>query len=583
MPWLATGLGGAPSGEAGVLGQFWWFRPDADVTGEFNEVPLPVNVVAVDSQVSWAGYQGNAYAVGGWTDNVVFTGDFKLWSLGIEAPTVVPSVALAAGPGITAEVICYLAFYDVDTGERSPLSAASATLSAANQQITWSNLASFLPTNQRITHLQGWRSVDGSLPRLVWTRELGVSTVTEAVAAGELGEAFTEDYSKMPRCRYNAIWHERQVMAGNDEHPDTIFFSLIGFPERRSTITLRTKSGDPVVGLVVVRDTLIVLCRTASEIISGYTEDDIQIQIAQPHIGAVSHWGVQVIHGMAFIWADLGLYLCDGSSWFYLGHDIQPVYAADYQGRRADYEASWSAHDPATYASFLYVGDMVLNPTNPTSDEVGHEPIPAAAWTIDYNAVIPQQGGNFSQPNWSIDTHPEAGSMRCSAVLAVPGGRRGDAYFGNSGGRILRYDGENVLSSGEGLEFQLHIEHGADAYGDFGGDTTHGKRFCEIDVFLESEELGWRLYVLGGDERIGQLENQLDPQFIGDVFPSGDELRERVPVHNFKLASVTGRCAVVRITTMAASEISLQNFEYNGYQIYWMPGPVYRRRAAEPE
>lgn len=593
MPWLATTHDGAAAGAAGVVGKFWWFRPDADTTGLFNEVPLPSDAVAVNAQISWAGYQGVAYGVGGWTDNITFTGDFKLWTQGIDPPTVVPTVAVGAGPGITAGVICYLRYLDINTGERSPLSSASPTISPANQSIDWTSLASATSLNPRVTHIEGWRSVDGSLPRLVWSREVGVTAVNEATAAGNLGEAFTEDYDKFPRCRYNVVWHERQVMAGNDEHPDTIYFSLIGFPERRSSLTLRTKSGHPVIGLVVVRDTLIVTCRAASEVISGFTEDDLQIQIAQPRIGALSHWSVQVIHGLAFIWADLGLYLCDGSSWFYMGEDVQTEFSESYLNNRAAYEKSFATHDPVTNVVQLHAPI-----TNPAGTDTGY------VWIADYNVVLPQQGGNYSQPSWSYDAYGgDVGG--CAAVLAVPGGHRGDTYFGTkvgafAAGRIYRYDpatGPHQAADTWDLTHTISIVHGADAYGDQGGDTTHGKRFTEIDVFMTSEQNAWELEVLGGDEWIDEQGDTgdsaaaiQDPQFGATVaksraFQDGTAFEKR-SVHSFKLPSVTGRRCVVRLTvTLTAggghgTDVS-GSFEYNGYQIYWVPGPTHRKLLDE--
>jgi hypothetical protein len=578
MPWLATTTEGLGPGLAGVIGKFWWFKPDSNVTNEFHEVLLPSDMVGLDQPVSWASYQGLAYAVGGWTDNAVFTGDFKPWSLGIEPPTVVPTVALGAGPGITAEVICYLRFLDIDTGERSPLSAPSATLSAVNQSIDWTNLVAVTSPNPRVTHVEGWRSVDGSLPRFVWSREIGVTSVNDAVAVGAMGEAFTEDYDKFPRCRYNVIWHERQVMAGNDEHPDTIYFSLIGYPERRSTITLRTKSGHPVIGLLVVRDTLIVLCRAASEIVSGFTEDDIQIQIAQPRIGALSHWATQVIHGLAFIWADLGLYLCDGSSWFYMGEDVQTTYAQDYLAHRTQYESAVATHDPVMNVVMLIVqSDVSVRPT---------------VWVADYNVVLPQQGGNFTQPNWSFDHYdvgydPSEKFGSCAAVLAVPGGHRGDTYFGSTAGRIYRYC-QTTFDEANVTLHDCEIVHGADAYADQGGDSNHGKRFSEIDVFMTAERNSWRLNVLGGDEwileqeKIGDdAETHQDFQFQADVPASlaysGGIQYEKRTVHHFKIPSVTGRRCVVRMSIPMVFGSSNGAFEYNGYQLFWMPGPTFRK------
>jgi hypothetical protein len=217
-------------------------------------------------------------------------------------------------------------------------------------------------------------------------------------------------------------------------------------------------------------------------------------------------------------------------------------------------------------------------------------------WVADYNVVLPQQGGSFSQPNWSFDFYT-SGLGRCSAVLAVPGGHRGDTYFGGTDGRIYRYDpqlGPHDLSDPWTISHGSAIVHGADAYADQGGDSNHGKRFSEIDVFMTSEYNAWRIDVLGGDEWI-QNQNQTgdraqasqDVQFSGDISESrsndGESSFELRTVHNFKLPSVTGRRAVVRLQIRIEAGDETYGYheapawEYNGYQIYWMPGVTFRK------
>ena len=559
MPWIANTS--AEGGTFGVTGKHWWFRPDGSAAADFNEISLPSGVHGVDAKPTWSLYDGSFYGVGGWTDNLVFTADFGLWELGIRPPTFVPTVANVAGPGITGEVICYVSWWDEVAQERSPLSAPSATLTPLNERISWTSLPTTAP-NARITHIELWRSVDGGLPRLVMRRQIGVSSVVEAVATGSLGEAFTEDFAKFPRCRFGTTWHERLVMAGDDEHPDTLYLSLIGLPERYSGLTLRTKTRQPIVGLFVVNDQLIVVCPRASERVSGFTEDDLSIEIAQPEIGALNHHGIEIIHGLAWIPTHLGPYVSTGMSWFFIGEDIQTRWTEELALRRTAYEAGWGQHDPVTQVYKFYVGEH--------TDTEGN-----TFWVADYSTVVPQVGGSYSQPAWSYDVSTR--SYESGAILAVPGGRQWYSYLGACNGRIYREalsDGtdDDRTDAGDAFDKRLTVRHGADSFSDVGGDVAHGKRYTDIDVFVETEVPTTTINLFGANEWGYLMET---PSYTIDIPPQAltQDIYIMLPEtkQHLELPQVVGEMLTVELI---ASEPT--GWSYRGYGVSWKEGPAPR-------
>lgn len=560
MPLIATTKVAGAS--FGTTGKVFWAPENFTASTDFKEIALPDDVSAVDLRESFATYDGQLLIVGGHTSNLVVTADWKCWRQGIVPPAVVPTVA-ASGTGLTADVICYLAWYDEATDERSALSAASGTITLANQGVAWTALPTD-PQNDRVTHLEGWRSVDGSLPRLVWQRQVGVTSVTESTAVGDLGQAFAEEFEVFPRCRFNATWHGRQVMAGDDDNPDTLYLSLIDLPERYSGLTLKTRTRQPIVGLAVVNDTLLVFCPFATEVVRGYTEDDLAIDIIQPQIGLLSHHATAQVHGRLVVPTHLGPYLTDGSSWVFIGEDVQTTWIE----QAPTYYESWACHNPIDRTWEMYIGQRTLR---------GYDDSAAYAyWSADYTPVIPQEGGGYGQPNWCYRS--EIGAFYSAATFTTPGGRAPRLLRGGTNGGVYEdtydqpVDQDSVIfTSWTGLN-------------DVGADLAHGKRFTELDLFVQAEDYDWVVNVFAGDESVGEypsldptvIVNEKVPMWTKTVSASAYAISDPptttfyVPkdVHHFPLPQVVGRGIAV--------EVKGPNLAFRGWQTLWKEGPATR-------
>ena len=566
MPWLArtqyvdAGLG------FGSTGKTFWFRPDANsILNGFHELIPPGTIRPIATPTSWATYTDALLETGGSTENMVVTGDFAYWQQGIRAP-ITPPTATLGGAGWTADLIVYFGWYDEATDEDSALSEGSATLVAANQAVTVTN-CNLVPPNPRVTHLRIWLSIDGNLPRLAATRQIGApASITLPSTIAELGQAFTEDFDLFPRCKYNVTWHDRQVMAGDDRNPNLIYVSLIGLPERRALFSLPTKTRQKVIGLFVVNDQLIVLCPFASERISGYTEDDLAIEIAQPQIGGICNGGVQVIHGYAWVPTQLGWYVTDGAGWYFMSMDIDSVFIEQYALRRANYEAMWSVHDPNTR---VYVAGVGLHSDTNNLD---------TRWVADYKPTIPLAGGGMQQPNWMYDTCGRG--LYCGAVLAVPGASRQDVYFGGNGFIYKQDVNQGTNDGGDVNNKTSHFISATEYMGDCGGDLAHGKEVTEVNLYVRSENNAWFCAVYGGD---AEPYPQLVPSFESGTIAasqtySGDNyLMQPQWTHRFPTPQVVGQGFAVEIVVAAA----LDDFEIAGYEMEWHDGPFDRFPVAQ--
>jgi len=123
-------------------------------------------------------------------------------------------------------------------------------------------------------------------------------------------------------------------MAGDDRYPDRLYLSLPNQPERYGNFYLRTRKGEKIVALCVVRDNLVVFGARSSYVVTGYTPDDIQMNILEPDIGCISNAGIVLVHGWAFIPTHLGFYVCTGSSLHWISQDFHHTWLNEYKANQ---------------------------------------------------------------------------------------------------------------------------------------------------------------------------------------------------------------------------------------------------------
>ena len=334
-----------------------------------------------------------------------------------------------------------------------------------------------LKAHGRVTHVDLLISFDGGLPRVVGTRQLGAATASTSETTLTAGEAAGDDFERFPRCSMNTTYHDRQAMAGDEKHRDTVYLSLLFFMERFGGLSIKTRNGDPITALIQVRDMLLITTHDSSYVMTGYSEDDIQLQVSEPQLGCFSHHAWQNIHGDAFISNAQGKFRFNGA-WQNILVDRLSEYQSAYKNNRVEFENCYSVHNPLD-STYRFHPKAII-PSDP-------DPEP---WICHYGDMVQETGGNYSQPYWTNDNSSPA----FAAYLKDPNTGVGKLYVGECDGNVY-YENEDAINAADALLAPAHL-----IFQDPGGPKTEGKRLTQFWSYVKSEESAWMVDCVGGDE-----------------------------------------------------------------------------------
>lgn len=578
MAWLSSTFDPASVGGSGKVYQF---RPDSDETTQQNELPLPAGINITDTPPSAATYRSRQYFTSMATENMMVDEFYRLGKCGRPAPVEVPTLATGGAGGRTGSCIVAIAFYDEFDDEWGPLSGISSAVTLANQKATTGNIPTTC-SDPRMTHVGVWVSMDGGLFRLATKRLIGVSSITEGVATLALGAAFFTTFESLPRGTVNAIYHERQFVAGDALHPDVVYASALLFPERYEGLAFRTRNGEPVVAMIPTKTILLVLTRSSAYGLRGYTEDDMAMEQIDGDIGALNQQSVRLVNGNP-VWPN------DKSIWLYNGgfHDIlrdrKTEWSEMYKAFPTIFENGFAVVDPNEYTYSFWLTDPSNNiGTNriPNPDSAS---LQSLAWVGYYKDAVPELSGSFGQFEWFFDAW--ARPTYSAGVLALPGVKRGDVYFGFADGKTRKRDATNTDDNGDGYSKRAWIRTGALDMGDPGGSDQEGKTFTEHWHYVESETVAWNAYFKGGDEEAWQNQtpdnavvywaqsiaaSRIANQDIGDPLNDGSDLvATYVPKtrHYCQPQRVVGH-----MLTMEYTIANAKDFKWRGFGGIYGPG-----------
>lgn len=504
MPRIAVTV--KPVGSIGAESKLWcWSAPNTTVP---TEMSLPTGTLGVSRRPSWAIYnqggRSRMYGVGGWTANVLLDEQFRVLRQGIPAPTVVPTVAATTGPGPTGTAICYLRFKDRIGQRVSPMSAPSASFALANQARAWSAIPTTCP-DPSVDAIEGLVSMDGALARVAWERDLGVTTVTEAVATGALGEAAPDDFADMPAGRMNVIYNDSQWIAGNEKYPERIYKSALGEPERYEGTYLQT-DGEPIVGAFVSNTNLFFGSRKRIYRATGFDETDLVRDIEKPDVGLVNHDGIAGAHGKVIVPTPLGIFLYAGE-WIPLLNDRESEWQREYKLWRADYEDAEGFFDP--------VDNVYLFGPVEHSDWSGLW----VHWVLDCQRIFPELGATSITPCWANDVRTRKTTGH--AVMVVPGSSQPVVMSGSSDG-VMRFENESDAyaydedDDKDTYKKRITIEPASIMPDSGGGVQTDGCVFHLAWTYVECEYDEWTAEFRAGGEWARKAQ---DPD-VSDVTPA---------------------------------------------------------------
>lgn len=577
MNLFTTQLAGGSFGTSGKA--FWSRLGGTALSTSTPEMSLPSGFNLTDSHGSWAEREGRRFGAGVGTDNVIVDEFLRFNRLGIAAPNVVPVLTAAAGPGTTGACQVAIAWYDDLLDEWSPLSGASNEVNLSNQKRTTSNIPATPQDSERVSHVGVWVRMDGSSWRLSTKRQVGVTSITEGVATLALGSAFPATFTRFPRLTMNTIYHERLIGAGDYLHPNIVYVSVAGFPERYGGLSFKTENGEPINCMVVAEnDVCLVLSPTSTYELRGWRDSDMSMTLKDPDVGAINNH-VALAKGKPIVHNRLGIWFYNGG-WHNIVQDRQREWTDFYAANEANMKTSFAIVDPNTYTYRLFITADAAALTLPAHINPTDEALGTVVWRANLAPLLPLVSGEMGQPHWSIDLMSR--SVDCAGLLGIPGSERSDVHLGFCDGHVRYDDPTDADDDGDSYGKRLWIRTKAYDMGNPGGNEGEGKEFYRGWTYIESEETAWTIYFRGGDEQVWQsilptnATNGIYWRSVEDAsFRSGYTPKT---VHDHKPQRCVGRMLTVDITCL-----SPVGFRFRGLGGLHKPGRAAGRLPVEIE
>lgn len=587
---IATTLVGTSSSASGKA--YWRRRTATSLTSsEAVEMAQPSGFNLTDTQGVWATYNGNLFGVGLGTDNVIIDRFFRFMRLGMAAPTSVPVLAAAAGPGTTGSCRVAYAWYDEKLDEWSPLSGISNEVNLSNNARTVSNIDTS-DADGRATHVGIFVSMDNASFRLSTKRQIGVSSVTEGVATLALGFAFPATFTRFPLCATVVFYHKRLVMAGDFMHPDTLYVSVPGFPERYGGLSFKTENGEPIVALAVAEnDVCLVMTPSSTYELRGWRDNDMSLKLKDPDVGSCTK-SVAIARGKPIVANRYGIWFYNGG-WHNIVQDRQKEWLDFYEAYSTAVEQSFAVVDPNTYTYRLFVSTGFGTLSSPETQfhvpNISGGTIRTLVWRANLAPLLPQVSGQMGQPHWSYDVMCRA--VDTAALLNLPGSKRADVHLGFCDGYIRYDDADDGDDDGDTYAKRMWIRTKAYDMGDPGGSFDEGKELKRLWTYLESDG-DWTLYCHGGDEYAWKIETALGVQLLPENTDRywkdpvtgepevliGTYVYPQKTVYYHKPQRVCGRCFTFDITASSPT-----NMRFRGLGGVYGPGRVTRGPIGEEE
>jgi hypothetical protein len=531
----------------GCEGQLRWGRHGQDdfPLSALHSIPLPTGTQGVDRRPSWFAYnngaRGRFYGAGAWTANILIDEHLRCLREGIPAFTGVPAVVPAAGPGVTGTSICFLRPLDY-LGQRKGRLSASVTVTLANQQRQWGPLPTTHP-DPSVSYIEGLVSHDGGVPRVAWTRQLGVTTVTEGLATGELGEAHSNDFVAIPLCTFHVAYHDRKAASGHPQFPEVVYLSDEMELERHSGLILRT-DGDTVKGLFVQNDTLYFGSPWRIYRANGYTISDFTREIDKPDIGLLGHHGIVNAFKRTILPTTKGFYLHDGA-YHFITDDRQKEFVREAKLYRSDYENAQGIYDPVTD---VYLFGPVRHSV--ISGGLGETWV---KWVLDGERLFPElEAGEFSA-NWANDKRGRQDTT--SVVFTLPSGGSPLLATGSRDGNLRQENVEDNLDDDQVFGGKETVIEPATFMPNPGGTELDGHTWHKAITYMECDRgyddpsypVLWRVEFRAGGEH---CQKRVSPDYVesntGD-FEELDGAAEPNTSHPHVLEGVAGAAMSLRV------------------------------------
>jgi hypothetical protein len=484
------------------------------------EVPIPSVVTNVNRKPVMVRYKRRVYIVGQFSRPLVYNEYGNLVEGGIRAPASAPTLTASTySGGSEGLVFGYLSYAHMKGGkilQESSLSAPSAMFTSTGSGFHWEGFST-INIDPRVTHIFGYRSVDGSIPARAWTRTIGVTSVDENTSTSALGPvapvklglnnvAVYDPHARdvPPYTLFAEQYHDCMFYFGDPLHPERIYYSKRYEPEsvNSTPVTvagkevkpwLETVDGEPVVGGKRHGDELILGCPTAFYAIQGYGENDWSIRKVSNYYGLLNHFSLAWCGPASDLWfaSQEGVVYYDGQ-FHHAMLNVREFWRNEYRAHKANYERCYGAEDRYS------MGYKLLIPQDPVPDPDDPETIlytPSFYW---YGHYEPTQRGE--QPTWVTDYRTREDSV-LGLLRDDYGDTRQDLHTGSCDGIVRK---ENVPTD---------ADDDGDAYGKTmtlvfphryvegqSGDDAHALSFTDLNLFVKNEDQDVTVKIWGGDD-----------------------------------------------------------------------------------
>jgi len=444
-------------------------------------------------------YRGDTYIVGAYSRVLVRQKQTRsMVPAGIKPPPLEIAVVEGADTGgSTGAALCFTTFLHKEgdavlaESERSNIVELDGM---TGKGYVWSNLNA--PHEKRVTHIRGYRSMDGADYALAWEAPVGISTITENVLTQNLLQIAPDiDQRWIPPTGlfYGVEFAGSMWYARNAQYPHRLWRSVPGYPQYVDPNNYGDTLGRETITAIARTpgQELIVFCVDRSYIvrITGDGDSDWRLDRLDSSVGCINNRGIVEIHRRLWFPGLEGFWTWDNSTFHFMGHDIKPFWVEDRKENALAFGTGF-AIDDREGKNLLF-----FTPRRPASllegDRCG-----TVVYVAAYEDCEPAMGGQEDQPVWSLDNY----GRRASAALYDA---NGNIQIGWCDGEIRNPDPTNGDDDGDPLGKDGLIRHGVMYFNTPGDDPEGGgKKLQRFWAHVESEATPWVLNLLMGDEQV---------------------------------------------------------------------------------
>jgi len=285
----------------------------------------------------------------------------KTKAMGLAVPSAAPTTALVVDSttnqvpaGAHTYKVTFL-YYDFEESNGSPASTPAVTTDATHTSVA---LTAIPVGGYGVTARKIYRDDSDGVWRLVGT--VANNTATTFTDTASIGTVVIPADNNPPRDFSLIVQHkDRMWMAGIAGDPSELDFSEASLPDIvLSTNTILCNPSDPITGLAVYNDRVVVFNRNSFGQIFGTTADTFRYSEVPGSIGCVDNRTIQVstINGVpTLIWLSAkGFYRFNGSTVDYISDDIEDqvrfnlqqanqVKGSNSQSTQSDFQAGTSS------------------------------------------------------------------------------------------------------------------------------------------------------------------------------------------------------------------------------------------------